>query len=146
MPLCRATMSLSWHTDSPALENPIPWGLLAPRTRIIPGLWVGEYISICFLAKNKADFAPGVIPRAGTALFEKLAGPPSLNRNGSSGLRSPTRYSTNSLQTLQSLAKASENKNWQMKATYVEVIALFLSVEQVLIQPFRSTTSNYEIY
>lgn len=63
----------------------------------------------------------GVITRAATALFEKLSGPPALNRNGSSGLRSPTRYSTNSVQTLQSLSKPGFEKGWQMKATYVEV-------------------------
>ena len=63
----------------------------------------------------------GVIPRAASALFGKLSGPPALNRHGSSSLRTPTRYSTNSLQTLQSLAKASESKDWQLKATYVEV-------------------------
>lgn len=65
--------------------------------------------------------ALGVIPRAATALFEKLSGPPALIRNGSSGLRSPTRYSTNSVHTLQSLSKSGLEKGWQMKATYVEV-------------------------
>ena len=62
----------------------------------------------------------GVIPRAGIALFEKLAGPPALSRGGS-GIKSPARYSTNSVHTLQSLAKTTGDKNWQMKATYVEV-------------------------
>lgn len=63
----------------------------------------------------------GVIPRAAAALFEKLTGPPVLGRNASSGLRSPNRYSTTSVHTLQSLAKAATDKTWQMKATYVEV-------------------------
>ena len=67
----------------------------------------------------------GVIPRAVSALFEKLAGPPTLRRSGSSGLRTPTRYSMHSTTGLAALAKAhaqaSEDKNWQMKATYVEV-------------------------
>ena len=67
----------------------------------------------------------GVIPRAASALFEKLAGPPTLKRSGSSGLRTPTRYSVQSSIGLAALAKAqaqaSEDKNWQMKATYVEV-------------------------
>ncbi|MCJ1292299.1 hypothetical protein MMC34_003849 [Xylographa carneopallida] len=62
----------------------------------------------------------GVIPRAGIALFEKLAGPPSLSRGGS-GIKSPTRYSTNSVHTLQSLAKTPGDKSWKMKATYVEI-------------------------
>ena len=67
---------------------------------------------------------PGVIPRAATALFEKLAGPPSLNRSGSSGLRTPTRYSVHSIHSIQnfaSLAKANAQKSWEMHATYVEV-------------------------
>lgn len=67
----------------------------------------------------------GVIPRAASALFEKLAGPPTLRRSGSSGLRTPTRFSMHSTMGLAALTKAqaqaSEDKNWQMKATYVEV-------------------------
>ena len=67
----------------------------------------------------------GVIPRAASALFEKLTGPPTLRRSGSSGLRTPTRYSVQSTVGLAALAKAqaqaSEEKSWQMKATYVEV-------------------------
>lgn len=67
----------------------------------------------------------GVIPRAASALFEKLAGPPTLRRSGSSGLRTPTRYSMHSTVGLAAMAKAqaqaSEDKNWQMKATYVEI-------------------------
>ncbi|KAI1780739.1 kinesin-domain-containing protein [Hypoxylon cercidicola] len=57
----------------------------------------------------------GVIPRAAMALFEKLDGPPrSSNRNSMSQLRAPARYST------QSPAPKTE-KNWQLKATYVEI-------------------------
>lgn len=67
----------------------------------------------------------GIIPRAASALFEKLAGPPTLRRSGSSGLRTPTRYSMHSTVGLAALAKAqaqaNEDKNWQMKATYVEI-------------------------
>lgn len=67
----------------------------------------------------------GVIPRAAGALFEKLAGPPTLRRSGSSGLRTPTRFSMHSTMGLAALAKAqaqaNEDKNWQMKATYVEI-------------------------
>jgi len=63
----------------------------------------------------------GVIPRAAGVLFEKLFGLPVLTRNGSSGLRTPTRYSSSSVQTLHSLAKAGAEKGWQMTATYVEV-------------------------
>ena len=67
----------------------------------------------------------GVIPRAASALFERLAGPPTLRRNESSALRTPTRYSVQSTMGLVVLAKAqaqeNEDKDWQMKATYVEV-------------------------
>lgn len=61
----------------------------------------------------------GVIPRAATALFEKLdAGRPVMNnRNSMSGLRTPTRYSVNSMG---SLSKPIE-KNWTLHATYVEI-------------------------
>ncbi|KAH0545595.1 hypothetical protein FGG08_000426 [Glutinoglossum americanum] len=57
---------------------------------------------------------PGVIPRAAAALFEKLG---SHHRHTGSGLRTPIRYSTSSAQVL---SKPSE-KNWSMKATYVEI-------------------------
>ena len=67
----------------------------------------------------------GVIPRAASALFERLAGPPTLRRSESSALRTPTRYSVQSTMGLATLAKAqaqeNEDKDWQMKATYVEV-------------------------
>ncbi|KAL9127532.1 MAG: hypothetical protein Q9217_003620, partial [Psora testacea] len=65
----------------------------------------------------------GVIPRAAGVLFQKLSGPPSLNRSGSSGsgLRTPTRYSMHSTQGLAQLAKAQVHKGWQMRATYVEI-------------------------
>lgn len=57
----------------------------------------------------------GVIPRAAIALFEKLDGPSrSSNRNSMSQLRAPARYS------MQSPTPKSE-KNWQLKATYVEI-------------------------
>jgi hypothetical protein len=56
----------------------------------------------------------GVIPRAAIALFEKLG--TGLARQ-TSGLKTPTRFSTSSPA---SFAKPAE-KNWTMKATYVEV-------------------------
>jgi chromosome segregation ATPase len=59
----------------------------------------------------------GVIPRAGAALFEKLDGARPSNRNSMSGLRTPTRYSANAAAML---AKGAE-KNWSLKATYVEI-------------------------
>lgn len=60
----------------------------------------------------------GVIPRAATALFEKLeGGRPANNRNSMSGLRTPARYSMNASTIL---AKSAE-KTWTLKATYVEI-------------------------
>ncbi|KAI1759063.1 kinesin-domain-containing protein [Hypoxylon sp. FL1150] len=57
----------------------------------------------------------GVIPRAAMALFEKLDGPPrNSNRNSMSQLKAPARYS------MQSPTPKTE-KNWQLKATYVEI-------------------------
>ena len=90
----------------------------------------------------------GVIPRAAGALFEKLAGPPALRRSGSSGLRTPTRYSMHSPVGLAALAKAqaqaSEDKNWQMKATYVEVGSAARDESGTTEMFPRYTTSNYE--
>ncbi|KAL8829998.1 MAG: hypothetical protein Q9170_005935 [Blastenia crenularia] len=63
----------------------------------------------------------GIVPRAAAALFARLAGPPPLRRHGSSGIRTPTRYSTSSPPTLSSLAKTSAGENWQLKVTYVEI-------------------------
>ncbi|KAI1471686.1 kinesin-domain-containing protein [Daldinia caldariorum] len=57
----------------------------------------------------------GVIPRAAMALFEKLEGSSrNSNRSSTSQLRTPARYS------LQTPTPKSE-KNWQLKATYVEI-------------------------
>ncbi|KAI4256556.1 MAG: hypothetical protein L6R42_006152 [Xanthoria sp. 1 TBL-2021] len=72
-------------------------------------------------AEQSNSHLMGIVPRAAAALFNRLAGPPPLRRHGSSGLRTPTRYSTTSPPTLSSLARASANENWQLKATYVEI-------------------------
>jgi hypothetical protein len=61
---------------------------------------------------------PGVIPRAAAALFEKLEGPkPASNRDSMSALRAPKRYSA---QPGAYAGKPAE-KNWTLKATYVEI-------------------------
>ncbi|OAX83003.1 hypothetical protein ACJ72_02648 [Emergomyces africanus] len=60
----------------------------------------------------------GIIPRAAQLLFEKLTGT-THNRTGSTGLRTPTRYSVNS--SLPNFGKNLLDKSWQMKATYVEI-------------------------
>ncbi|KAI9713458.1 MAG: hypothetical protein M1820_000840 [Bogoriella megaspora] len=62
----------------------------------------------------------GVIPRAAEALFERLTG--ARIRPPTTGIRAPSRVSSHGLPTLSSLTKsASGDKNWQMKATYVEI-------------------------
>jgi chromosome segregation ATPase len=59
-----------------------------------------------------------MIPRAASALFERLDGPrPATNRNSMSGLRTPARYS---MQPGGYSSKLAE-KNWTLKATYVEI-------------------------
>ncbi|KAE8380846.1 hypothetical protein BDV26DRAFT_256372 [Aspergillus bertholletiae] len=60
----------------------------------------------------------GIIPRAAQHLFEKLEAPPKHSRNSSTGLRTPARYSISSAA---SFSKVNTEKNWQMKATYVEI-------------------------
>ncbi|KAK1761457.1 chromosome-associated kinesin KIF4B [Echria macrotheca] len=58
----------------------------------------------------------GVIPRAASALFEKLDGPKgNPNRSSMSQLRAPARYSA------QQATLARGEKNWTLKATYVEI-------------------------
>ncbi|KAK2754855.1 hypothetical protein FQN54_006748 [Arachnomyces sp. PD_36] len=65
--------------------------------------------------------AMGIVPRASQLLFEKLDGPTqSHNRTSSSGLRTPSRYSTTS-PTMANFGKGALGKDWQMKATYVEI-------------------------
>ncbi|KAK6225615.1 kinesin family protein [Colletotrichum tabaci] len=57
----------------------------------------------------------GVIPRAATALFEKLDGAKKqANRGSMSQLRSPQRYSGQG-------SSSSADKNWSLKATYLEI-------------------------
>ncbi|KAL9000138.1 MAG: hypothetical protein Q9169_001213 [Polycauliona sp. 2 TL-2023] len=72
-------------------------------------------------AEQSDSHLMGIVPRAAAALFNQLAGPPPLRRHGSSGLRTPTRYSTTSPPTLSNLARANAHENWQLKATYVEI-------------------------
>ncbi|KAK3946356.1 kinesin-domain-containing protein [Diplogelasinospora grovesii] len=58
----------------------------------------------------------GVIPRAAAALFEKLDGPKgNPNRSSMSQLRAPARYST------QSPNPVRKERDWTLKATYVEI-------------------------
>lgn len=64
-----------------------------------------------------ANHYEGIIPRAAQVLFEKLDGPAKHNRNASTGLRTPSRYSMSSTSSF----GRQFDKNWQMKATYVEI-------------------------
>jgi len=60
----------------------------------------------------------GIVPRAAQALFDKLEGPSTRQ----SGIQAPKRYSTQGLPTLSSLQKNGyATKNWELKATYVEI-------------------------
>lgn len=152
-------MCLFLPMGSQAPESHTRWGHPALQSRVILDSWVGD--------TNVADNYPemrlrpsflngaplthdliGVIPRAASALFEKLAGPPTMRRSESSGLRTPTRYSMHSTMGLAALAKAqalaSEDKNWQMKATYVEVGFCCCDVSSATKRLLRYTTSNCE--
>ncbi|KAL3432594.1 hypothetical protein BDV09DRAFT_173699 [Aspergillus tetrazonus] len=67
---------------------------------------------------NEQDVeSSGIIPRAAQLLFEKLEGP-KHSRTSSTGLRTPSRYSISSTS---SFGKSTVDKNWQLKATYVEI-------------------------
>ncbi len=68
--------------------------------------------SVFAVSNTKLTFL-GVIPRAAIALFEKLEGPKTNgNRNSMSHLRAPKGYSQPSVKA---------EKNWTLKATYVEI-------------------------
>src|ERR1022692_3199132 len=91
-------------------ESLIPWELLDHWNRATWMLWVSgchnHYSTTALSATLKVaketnvNGGLGVIPRAATALFEKLEGPRPSNRNSMSGLRTPTRYSANSAATM----------------------------------------------
>ena len=91
----------------------------------------------------------GVIPRAVDVLFQKLQGPPALRRSDSSNLRAPTRYSMtsphSSSQNVMTMAKLASERNWQMKATYVEV-GFMLFRRPITDTNRRSTMNNYATF
>lgn len=153
---CKVIMSLFWHTDSLAQANHTLW----EHRRVVSRATINRWVRILFILcpdhgrislqgpSNQCDLI-GVIPRAASVLFQKLQGPPSLKRSGSSGsgLRTPTRYSMHGTQGLPSMAKAQSHpdKNWQIKATYVEVGSPSKAL-RLASNLFRSTTSNFAIY
>lgn len=97
-----------------AQESHIPWAHLDPETRPIRRLWVSQKTHLQLVVLM---YVAGVIPRAAISLFEKLDGSkPSNNRNSVSGLRAPARYSTQMPPPARGL-----EKNWTLKATYVEI-------------------------
>lgn len=59
----------------------------------------------------------GVVPRAAQKLFEKLNG----GTQRQSNLVAPKRYSMQALPTMNSFSKAPGEKDWVLKATYVEI-------------------------
>ncbi|RAR07094.1 chromosome-associated kinesin KIF4 [Stemphylium lycopersici] len=66
---------------------------------------------------NADVMAPGIIPRAAALLFEKLDGP---SKSAASGIRVPSRLS--GMQNPSAKSSSSQpNRNWQLKATYVEI-------------------------
>lgn len=88
-------------------------GTTGPNEQNDPNIMGG-----CFMRNNRFVrllSSAGVVPRAAAALFEKLVGP-----SVRSGIRSPSRFSANGAPTLASFNRPVD-KNWQMKATYVEV-------------------------
>jgi len=86
-----------------------------------------EYVTASLVLGSSAPWSdriklisPGVIPRAATALFEKLDTTRSgaststkSNRNSMSQLRSPARYAAQ--------GASLGDQNWSLKATYVEI-------------------------
>jgi len=63
----------------------------------------------------------GIVPRAATHLFTSLDAGPSAHTRQNSGLRSPTRYSVGNIGSVLQNVQGSNNKNWQMSVTYVEI-------------------------
>nr|KMM66636.1 kinesin-II 85 kDa subunit [Coccidioides posadasii RMSCC 3488] len=71
-------------------------------------------------AEQNDPQAMGIVPRAAQMLFEKLTDSnANHSRTGSTGLRTPARYSIAS--SLPNFGKGNLDKNWQLKATYVEI-------------------------
>ncbi|WEW56906.1 hypothetical protein PRK78_002363 [Emydomyces testavorans] len=70
-------------------------------------------------AEQNDSKAMGIVPRAAQMLFEKLTGDANHARTGSTGLRTPARYSVTS--SIPSFGKGNFDKGWQLKATYVEI-------------------------
>lgn len=118
-PSCRATMSPFSHMVNLAQANHTRWALQGPAIRATRKSWVWASFNICIAPlRNLADSSLGIIPRAAAVLFDKLEGGSHSSRIAGSSIRPPSRISTVGMPNL---SKSSGNKNWQLKATYVEV-------------------------
>ena len=98
---------------------------------------------------DHAARAPGVIPRAAAALFHQLGGARLDNRNSFSVLRMPKRFSMASVATNATMSAKAKERDWIMKATYVEV--RFASSghhfpRYISDRAYRFTTNSCEIY
>ncbi|KAI7218797.1 kinesin-domain-containing protein [Hortaea werneckii] len=59
----------------------------------------------------------GIVPRAARALFEKLGG----HQVRQTGIQTPKRYSTQALPSISGHGRGGGSKNWELKASYVEI-------------------------
>ncbi|KAI7678630.1 kinesin-domain-containing protein, partial [Hortaea werneckii] len=59
----------------------------------------------------------GIVPRAARALFEKLGG----HQGRQTGIQTPKRYSTQAPPSISSHGRGGGSKNWELKASYVEI-------------------------
>ena len=77
---------------------------------------------------GKADeVGIGVIPRAARVLFDRLMPMPELRRTGS-GIKKPNRYSMSSIPAVNGTKPSrGGDKDWKLKATYVEVRCVIFS-------------------
>ena len=150
-------MSLFWLTVNLVLGSHTPWARPDRRNRMTARRWVSHFLfslllffrcHLCLLYRKislstYSSLFVGIVPRAAQLLFEILDGS-RHTRTQSSGLRAPARYS------MASPASLVRDKNWQIKATYVEVcsyrsvslVTVYLSLTTV---PSRFIMSNFEI-
>lgn len=144
----RATMSPFLPTASLALESRTQWAPRAHETKLIPKLWV---CLTCQRTLDKKDNVIltahlGIIPRAAALLFDKLDG---SNKSAGSGIRAPSRLS--GIQNFTAKSSTSQaNRNWQLRATYVEVMTpqpnkkgKKVKFKKARTDASRSTMSNF---
>jgi hypothetical protein len=103
-----------WPMDKVALEKVIPWEPHLAWSKEMRKSWVRVFHSYyrAQVIKFITNDCIGIIPRAASALFDKLE---ENSKAPSSSIRAPSRLSG-----MQSFPKPSK-KSWTMVATYVEV-------------------------